>query len=144
LDFDLAPTQPDLRMTGAFCLNLSRSLERAYAFIGVRFTVTIQQSGANVVANGSGAFNLTGLTGPFTNSQIRGGIAASLGVLSMAPSAFTHVDVYGGLTGPGSFGIGITFFPSSFSGDPVQINPGAGGFFTCQLAMSPVMHYRIA
>src|SRR5215469_24846 len=47
------------------------------------YTLTLQQVGANVVANGSGGFNLTGLTflGTFSFSDT-GGIAPALGIIT--------------------------------------------------------------
>ena len=81
------------------------------------FTVTLQEMGLNVVANGRGAINLTGLSIP-TNGSSVAAMQANIGDLAVAGGS---QDVYRGLTGPSSFGIGGLFFASSSSGDAVTI-----------------------
>ena len=79
------------------------------------FTITMEQMGANVVANGSGAINLTGLT-PAGGAAIGGGgIEASAGqIITGSPGGAT---AYTGLNGPTSFGSGGLFNASTSSGD---------------------------
>ena len=79
------------------------------------FTITLEQVGANVVANGSGAINLTGLT-PAGGAAIGGGgIEASAGqIITGSPGSAT---AYTGLNGPTSFGSGGLFNASTSSGD---------------------------
>ena len=88
------------------------------------YTVTLQQMGANVVANGSGPINLTGLT--FAQSgQVTGGafIGPSNALIQTGPTGLVNFDLYGGLfTGPTSFGSGLGTFASSGSGDFVGIH----------------------
>ena len=75
------------------------------------YTVTLQQMGANVVANGSGAFNLTGLTffsGDFVVPQMN----ASFGAILTGQVLGGVVTGYTGFTGPTSFGPGGFFSPS--------------------------------
>ena len=88
------------------------------------YTVTLQQVGPNVVATGSGAIDLTGLT--FITSGNNGpGIQASLGLIGTGPFG-AIVDTYQGFTGPTSFGSGIGGrSPNTASGDSVSIS-GAG------------------
>ena len=68
------------------------------------FTITLEQMGANVVATGSGAINLTGLT--------FGGIyGAGVGMSPDLGGIFTgeqgqSIDTYAGFMGPTSFGSG--------------------------------------
>jgi len=81
------------------------------------FTVTLQEMGLNVVANGTGAINLTGLSIPTHGSSVAA-MQANLGDLAVAGGS---QDVYRGLTGPSNFGIGGLFFASSSSGDAVTI-----------------------
>src|SRR5262245_43223973 len=70
------------------------------------YTVRLQQMGANVVATGSGAINLTGLNFVTNTFGILGGaVQASEGLLSMGPNA-APVTVYIGFTGPTNFGSG--------------------------------------
>jgi hypothetical protein len=87
------------------------------------FTITLEQMGADVVANGSGAFNLTGLT--FSNiGGFNAGITASTAFIITGNGA--NLDFYTGFTGPTSFGSGSGVFASIFSGDGVGI-AGLGG-----------------
>lgn len=91
------------------------------------FTETVQQVGANVMATGIGAINLTGLTssGPFFPGS--DGFAANVGFIeSGAPPS--SIDGYHGFTGPTSFGTGSGTANSS-SGDFVGIygNPTTYG-----------------
>src|SRR4030095_3560664 len=103
------------------------------SFFGVRpaqagYIVTLQQVGANVVATGSGAFNLNGLTfvdsQPATNQAL---VIASGGVIQTAPTGLVNVDRYDGFIGPTSFGSGGQALADFGSGDFVGITPG--GFF---------------
>ena len=84
------------------------------------YTVTMEQMGANVVVNGSGPINLTGLTFQFTTSA-QPGIIAFFGVLATGPFV-SNVDPYTGLTGPTNFGSGGVHLPDTGSGDFVEIS----------------------
>src|SRR6266566_4044175 len=69
------------------------------------YIVTLQQVGANIVATGSGVFNLNGLT--FVDSQIsinQALVIANSGYIATAPTGLVNVDRYNGFTGPTSFG----------------------------------------
>ena len=87
------------------------------------FMVTLEQVGSNVVATGSGAINLTGLT--FLGSISSGNFSAlnpAFGSISTGPSGSQNLDEYSGFTGPASFGpSGFGSFADSGSGDPVAI-----------------------
>src|SRR6266513_4015174 len=83
------------------------------------YTVTLQQMGANVVANGSGPINLTGLT--FLMQGIAGAVIKAANPAFILTGATVGVDIYEGITGPTSFGSGGIFFPTTSSGDPVGI-----------------------
>jgi hypothetical protein len=82
------------------------------------YIVTLQQVGSTVVATGSGAFDLTGLTslGPGIGSPY---IAPSQGLIQIGTAA--SAAEYTGFAGPTSFGSGGNTFPSSSSGDFVAI-----------------------
>jgi hypothetical protein len=90
------------------------------------YTVTLQQVGSNVVATGSGAINLTGLTsaGQYFNLV---GVEANEGFITtgatenIIPGYTGLLDAYSGFTGPASFGSGGLFVASTSSGDPVSI-----------------------
>jgi len=88
------------------------------------YTVTLEQMGPDVVANGSGPINLTGLTfvGPFSNFSA---ISPSNGLIRTGPAGFAIYDSYRGFTGPASFGTGFPgTFANSGTGDLVGIANG--------------------
>src|SRR5262245_37521987 len=85
------------------------------------YTVRLKEVGANVVANGSGPINLTGLTFsfPFVGTP---GISASNGTILTGARAI--LDVYRGLTGltgPANFGSGAGFADTG-TGDMVGVS----------------------
>jgi hypothetical protein len=89
------------------------------------YIVTLEQVGSNVVANGIGAINLTGLT--FHGlTDARSGVVANIGELNTGPTTRVTVDVYSGAFGPTSFGSGDVFFADTGSGDLVGIFGFAG------------------
>ena len=111
------------------------------------FTMTLQQVGSNVVANGSGAFNLTGLTGLAGNIDVAGlsGVRASIGFIGIHP--------VGGLL-PLARWIHRTtsfrepsedlFLADASNGNSVGvIKRRLKGILSFQWAMSPVILYRI-
>src|SRR6266487_2921586 len=102
------------------CLGIRQSAQAGY-------TVTLQQVGPNVVATGSGAINLTGLTffqsgsldpqvSPYSVLLPLHGIIG----ISTGPTS-SNVDIYSSPTGPTSFGTGGPTAASSGSGDMVGI-----------------------
>jgi hypothetical protein len=84
------------------------------------YTVRLKEVGANVVANGSGAINLTGLTFIISGDD-NPGIVPFLGVISTGPFA-SNLDVYKGFTGPMDFGSGDGALPNAAIGDFVGIS----------------------
>ena len=102
------------------------------------YSVTLQQVGSNVVATGSGAINLTGLT---LNPGFVGGVGiqADVAEIITGQPAPAGVDAYRGLMGPMSFGPGDFFAPNTGSGDLVGIVGnflGAGLLFVPQAYVS--------
>jgi hypothetical protein len=93
------------------------------------YTVTLEQVGSNVVANGSGAVNLTGLTKASTPFGGPSAIAADIGFILMGAPSGGISDGYFGFTGPTSFGSGDVFLPNTGSGDLVGINGFLGFLF---------------
>ena len=81
------------------------------------YTVTLEQVGSNVVGNGSGPIDLTGLT--FSRRGTAQPIIKAANPAFILTGAVMGVDVYAGITGPTSFGSGDLFFADSGSGDPV-------------------------
>src|SRR5205814_1260919 len=130
--------KPTLATTLAIVLAWLLSVRPAQA----GYTVTLQQVGPNVVATGSGAIDLTGLTfnssaslnplfGHFFGLPARRGCRISTGPTS------SSVDSYvGGLSGPTSFGSGGAP-ASSGSGDMVGINAVSSFEFTGVLLSVP-------
>ena len=98
------------------------------------YTVTLRRMGANVVANGSGAINLTGLT--FTEfSNVIPHIQANFdefgpASVEMGTAGPGKEELYEfGSTGPTSFGSGGLFLPNTSSGDAFGfIAPNPPGF----------------
>src|SRR5262245_60314076 len=86
------------------------------------YTVTLQQVGANVVATGSGAIDLTGLTFVGSAGSDNPGIDGPSGLIGTGPFG-AIVDTYQGFTGPTSFGIGPgVHSPNTASGDFVSMS----------------------
>jgi len=93
------------------------------------YIVTLDQVGSDVVATGSGAIDLAGLT--FRFHAIAGGppeIAPFDAMITFAQH-LANVDVYRGFTGPTTFGLGHGVVANTFTGDPVAISgePFFGG-----------------
>ena len=88
------------------------------------YTVRLKEVGANVVANGSGAINLAGLT--FTGlTSSSAGMNPSIADLAVATGL---QDQYQGFSGPLSFGPGGIIFANSNSGDGVTLIGGMTSF----------------
>jgi hypothetical protein len=94
------------------------------------FIVTLERVGSNVVATGSGAIDLTGLTF-ITHFSSLAGINPHVGAISLAAGI---PDGYSGFSGPSHFGTGGPTLASSSSGDPIGISnpPGHLGLFVPQ------------
>ena len=82
------------------------------------YTVTMKQIGANVVAHGSGAVNLTGLF-HFDSHATAPAVIANEAYISISVGGLQ--DIYSGFTGPATFGKGGEFDTNLGSGDPVGI-----------------------
>src|SRR4029077_8466530 len=93
------------------CLGIRQSAQAGY-------TVTLQQVGPDVVATGSGAINLHGLT--FTEStSVNPAISPSFFASIYTGPTSSTVDHYYAPSGPTSFGSGPGGYASSGSGDMV-------------------------
>ena len=78
----------------------------------------MKQIGANVVAHGSGAVNLTGLF-HFDSHATAPAVIANEAYISISVGGLQ--DIYSGFTGPATFGKGGEFDTNLGSGDPVGI-----------------------
>jgi hypothetical protein len=92
------------------------------------YVVDLTQVGSDVVASGSGAVDLTGLSlvPPTLNRSAFIHPGASLIFTGPVFPDFSPADSYTGFTGPTTFGSGGTSFPSSGSGDLVGIQDTVG------------------
>jgi PEP-CTERM motif len=84
------------------------------------YVINLVQNGADVVATGSGSYNLTALTDS-GEDVLTGGIFSGFTVLTFGPGT---VKVYTGITGPANFGTGASFVARSSNTGPVG---GLGG-----------------
>lgn len=84
------------------------------------FTITFEQVGSDVVANGSGTIDLDGLTYVGTSFSVAG-VVPSFGTVVDGSAGGASLDFYTGFTGPSNFGSGGTTPASSGSGDQVGI-----------------------
>jgi hypothetical protein len=87
------------------------------------FIVTLEQVGGNVVAKGSGAIDLTGLTlSPNTFGDIAG-LVPNVAFVGTGPAGLNgSLNEYLGFSGPTSFGSSLATFASSGSGDFVGMH----------------------
>ena len=113
--------KPTLATTLAFLLAGLLSVRPAQA----GYTVTLQQVGFDVVATGSGAISLTGLT--FSQSGSQDPLINSRGFIHTGPFSSSGDTYTGHIGGPTSFGSGGGGHASSGSGDMVGINGGIFG-----------------
>jgi hypothetical protein len=89
------------------------------------FVVTLLEQSGNVVATGSGTFDLTSLSSQGTAFN-DGYIAPSTAQIMTGPN-LVNTDLYTGFVGPTSFGSGGIAFASSGGGDIVGLaNTGVG------------------
>src|SRR5215471_3598086 len=88
------------------------------------YTVTLEQVGSNVVATGSGAFNLVGLilSGPGTGGVPL--VQANTGLIQIGAAPHPNLDAYRGFTGPTNFGVGTQILANIGSGDFVGLRQG--------------------
>ena len=83
------------------------------------YTVTLAQMGSNIVATGSGAINLTGLSF-IENGSIGPGINPHVAVIVTGPTA--SGATYNGFTGPTAVGNWVLELPNTSNGDLVGIS----------------------
>jgi hypothetical protein len=100
------------------CIAASLALSAAGGAHASTFTVSLSQSGPDVVATGSGTIDLTGLTS-FGSGFANNEMYPDHGIIGIGVSATK--DIYSGTSGPFSFGSGGASFPSSWTGDSVSL-----------------------
>jgi hypothetical protein len=85
------------------------------------YVLTLTQQGSNVIASGSGALDLTGLSLNSAGDTVQAGMNPAFALINTGPTSATTVDLYNGITGPTSFGSGFFTPASNGSGDAVAI-----------------------
>jgi hypothetical protein len=85
--------------------------------------------GVNVVASGTGAIDLTGLTPSSTGDLAISGMAPFVAFIITGPFEAASIDVYTGVTGPARFGPGGGQDASSGTGDSVGVEIGTHMLF---------------
>jgi hypothetical protein len=110
------------RMAGAAALGAAMLTVYGLSALPVQagYVVTLEQLGSNVVATGSGAIDLTGLTF-LGSSGVASFMTPAIGLIHTGPIIATAASAYSGLTGPTSFGSGGETVASTGSGDVVGI-----------------------
>lgn len=93
------------------------------------YIVTLEQVGSNVVAIGTGAIDLSGLTLYGTGGGSLAYVAPISGNIFIGPEPFEAADTYTGFTGPTSFGGGGVTLASTGSGDRVGMQANVGVLF---------------
>jgi hypothetical protein len=92
------------------------------------YVATIEQVGSNVVATGSGSFDLTDLTLFNTFVQPFGAVESGIAALLLGSGAITTTTLagYSGLSGPTSFGTGGTEITTTTTNGPTTAINGTG------------------
>lgn len=90
--------------------------------------VDIEQQGSDVVATGAGTLDLTDLT-PLDGTNLAVvGVDATYGFIGMGSRSLAFLSGYQGITGPSTFGSGVTTNASQGSGSKFAMNGSGDGF----------------
>jgi PEP-CTERM motif len=89
------------------------------------YVLTLEEVGSNVVATGSGSIDLSGLNFALSGQHVFPQMSPGLSEIFTGATNLPEVDVYGGTSGPSSFGNGSQTVASSGSGDMVGISEGS-------------------
>jgi hypothetical protein len=103
----------------SFCMSHTISADAAY-------TLSFEEVSGNVIATGSGSINLSDLIFDTTIASNQLHIIPTSASLLVGAALLGPVDVYGGISGPSSFGSGTGQFSITGSGDLVGFNGPAG------------------
>ena len=79
------------------------------------YTITLSESGGDVVASASGSINLTALT-LNNNANLRAYVEPSAPAIVVGPAALTAATTYDGVAGPANFGAGAFLVANSGTG----------------------------
>jgi hypothetical protein len=140
--------QPAVVATLVIVIAWGLSVRPAQA-VPVPYVVTLQQVGSKVVATGSGALDLTGLTF-FGNGGAPANVTPKFGTIFTGLSTPFASFYRGVLSGPTSFGGGLATLANSGTGDFVGRTPGGTGMLCVPLgyvsgtALSDTSTYDLA
>lgn len=109
----------------ALCTLLAAAAVLAAPRAHAAYTLTLSQSGTNLVATGSGSLNTTALTLANANNNTGSTLQASLGWLYLGPGVSVGA-LYDGLSGPTTFGAGTARFFGAGTGSLVGVYNGFG------------------
>jgi hypothetical protein len=85
------------------------------------YTITVTETGGDVVASGNGSFNLTALTAG-TSGNATAFVQPNTSSLFVGPAVLTPVTPYGNVSGPANFGAGGFAQANSGSGSIAGID----------------------
>lgn len=85
------------------------------------YVVKLVQQGSNVVATGSGEFDLTGLTFNSIGATSQSAVQPSTGYVGTGTQG-SAMDAYNGLSGPMAFGSGASTYATTGTGDSAGFN----------------------
>jgi PEP-CTERM motif len=109
------------RIAGAAAIGVAVLIDLFAPPVQAGYVVDLTQQGSNVIASGSGAFDLTGLTYQGTNGGPKGLLNPSGGLIAVG-SGEEDFYLVPTISGPGTFGSGGFTPPSSTTGDPVDMS----------------------
>ena len=89
--------------------------------VNAAVTITLTETGGNVVATGVGRLDISQLGNPTPENVVGGFVNPSIGVLNTGPDAPTDIDLYSGISGPTSFGSGGPNTANSGTGDVMGV-----------------------
>ena len=89
--------------------------------VNAAVTITLTETGGNVVATGVGRLDISQLGNPTLENVVGGFVNPSIGVLNTGPATPTDIDLYSGISGPTSFGSGSLNLADSGTGDVMGV-----------------------
>ncbi len=96
------------------------------------FILTLQQEGSNVVATGTGTFDLADLDAPVVYAGASAGMSPMNGRIIVGPVTQVDLAAYPGITGPTSFGTGVSQNADSGSGSLLGVTASASSLLLPQ------------
>ena len=85
------------------------------------YLATVDQAGTDVTVNGAGSINTSALSFVINGTNFSPFIQPTMGTILLGQTGPNNVSIYGGISGPSSFGAGPQSLPSSGSGPIVGV-----------------------